>query len=108
MKEEISEDIIETKEKKEILDQPTKIRCTSKENSDSKIVKNILNTNDFKKYIKDGLWTCHICSDKKYLFVFELFQHWRESHGKDFQVGTNTKLEDKLFEICEKKSLLRR
>ena len=98
LKEEIQE--IE-KEKKDTI---TKQKTIEKDNSESKIVKELLNASDLTKFHENGLWICHICSNRKYLFVFELFDHWREFHSKDFVVGIGTKLEDKLFENCEKYS----
>ena len=62
------------------------------------------NASDLTKFHENGLWMCHICPNRKYLFVFELFDHWREIHPKDFVVSIGTKLEDKLFENCEKYS----
>ena len=77
-------------------------KLVEKENSESKLVKNILNSNDVSNFVKSGLWTCQFCPESKFLFIFELFQHWRESHPKDFAVSVNSKLEDKLLEIFEK------
>ena len=98
LKEEIKE--IE-KEKKDTI---AKQKSNDKENNESKVVKALLNASDLTKFQENGLWKCHICPNTKYLFVFELFDHWREIHPKDFVVGIGTKLEDKLFEICEKYS----
>jgi hypothetical protein len=54
------------------------------------------------KYFQNGFWFCDECNEnKKFLFLFELFQHWRDNHDSDFIIEMNTDLEVKLQEMCQ-------
>ena len=70
----------------------------------SKIASDIIHDADLGnrcKYFENGLWSCDVCQNKTYLFLFELFQHLREMHSEDFPIEANSKLEMRLQECCE-------
>ena len=71
----------------------------------SRIAADIIKNHDLGnscKYFQNGFWFCDECNEnKKFLFLFELFQHWRDNHGSDFIIEMNTDLEVKLQEMCQ-------
>ena len=71
----------------------------------SRIAADIIKNHDLGnscKYFQNGFWFCDECNEnKKFLFLFELFQHWRDNHSSDFIIEMNTDLEVKLQEMCQ-------
>ena len=47
------------------------------------------------------MWICDKCPNVNFLFLFELFQHWRDFHASEFMVERNSNNELRLQEVLE-------